>query len=320
MVDFFFILSGFVITHNYKGKINNFREGFNFMVLRFFRLYPLHFVTLIFFVFAIGGVHLFLNHPIQSFISDYWFSFFCNIFLVHSLGLLPDNLFFNTPSWSISVEFYAYLIFGLVTIFGKRTIIINFLLLALSLSLLLVYSPSLNESVNTFGFLRCLLGFNIGCLLYSLPFEKFKINYSIFFIILIFFLFFIFKSPYTYFDYLVYIPCALIIIGSIVSRNKIYNKIIKHPALVITGTYSYSVYMVHEPIMYSIKLVLAYFKTPLALRGNAYIYDVGNLNSIILILVYLFLIFLASYLSFKFIEEPFRLRGRKYVKNLNSVK
>lgn len=46
-VDFFFILSGFVLTHAYKNKKHiNFKD---FLKARFFRIYPLHLVM--FFVF-----------------------------------------------------------------------------------------------------------------------------------------------------------------------------------------------------------------------------------------------------------------------------
>src|SRR5258708_13911776 len=47
------------------------------------------------------------------------YSFFLNVFLLHSLGFV-DYLSWNAPSWSISVEFYTYLIFGLVLVLAQR--------------------------------------------------------------------------------------------------------------------------------------------------------------------------------------------------------
>ena len=44
-VDFFFVLSGFVITHAYGPKIANLDDAFHFISRRFFRIYPLHFCT-----------------------------------------------------------------------------------------------------------------------------------------------------------------------------------------------------------------------------------------------------------------------------------
>lgn len=50
MVDFFFVLSGFVICYNYGQKIYNGKDVVRFMFLRFGRLYPLHLFYLIIFL------------------------------------------------------------------------------------------------------------------------------------------------------------------------------------------------------------------------------------------------------------------------------
>ena len=44
---------------------------------------------------------------------------FANLFLVHAWGVL-DNLTFNTPSWTISAEWFAYLCFPLIAAFSRR--------------------------------------------------------------------------------------------------------------------------------------------------------------------------------------------------------
>ena len=48
-VDFFFVLSGFVIALNYQYKIKNFQSLFAFQAKRFIRLYPLHLILLFMF-------------------------------------------------------------------------------------------------------------------------------------------------------------------------------------------------------------------------------------------------------------------------------
>ncbi|MEQ1649115.1 MAG: acyltransferase family protein, partial [Hyphomicrobiaceae bacterium] len=45
-VDFFFLLSGFIIAANYKSNINSGGDLKNFMLLRLGRLWPLHIVML----------------------------------------------------------------------------------------------------------------------------------------------------------------------------------------------------------------------------------------------------------------------------------
>jgi peptidoglycan/LPS O-acetylase OafA/YrhL len=42
MVDFFFVLSGFVICHSYRSHLDTVAEGVRFIWLRVGRLYPLH--------------------------------------------------------------------------------------------------------------------------------------------------------------------------------------------------------------------------------------------------------------------------------------
>src|SRR6266496_1761059 len=50
MVDFFFVLSGFVIAHSYGGKLRSFTENVRFLFLRIGRLYPLHLAFLLVFL------------------------------------------------------------------------------------------------------------------------------------------------------------------------------------------------------------------------------------------------------------------------------
>ena len=46
LVDFFFVLSGFVIVHAYGGKVSDAPSALTFLVRRFGRLWPLHVFTL----------------------------------------------------------------------------------------------------------------------------------------------------------------------------------------------------------------------------------------------------------------------------------
>ena len=79
-VQFFFILSGFIFYNFYLNKIsNNQINFFNFFVLRFSRLYPLHLLTLILMiVIASTKIIVFTNMDI--------FHFLLNIFFNSSLG------------------------------------------------------------------------------------------------------------------------------------------------------------------------------------------------------------------------------------------
>jgi peptidoglycan/LPS O-acetylase OafA/YrhL len=105
-VTFFFVLSGFVITHNYaehfRGGVH--RQGlWSYAVARFSRVYPLYLLALVAVTLPMGWAELSR--------ADWW---------LHALALQawhPDGavaLAYNGPGWSISVEAFLYACFPLV--------------------------------------------------------------------------------------------------------------------------------------------------------------------------------------------------------------
>lgn len=147
-VEFFFVLSGFVLTHGYGFKDNlNFNR---FMKARFFRLYPLHFFMFVVFVvlecgkllaYKYGGM-VFNNEPFTN--SFAISEMIPNLLLIQSWTPFTDHLTFNYPSWSISIEFYMYaLLFISIVIFKGNRItswlvisIISFILIILKSEML----------------------------------------------------------------------------------------------------------------------------------------------------------------------------------------
>ncbi len=108
-VDFFFVLSGFVIMHTYGGRMGDLADFGRFIQKRLARVYPLHLLTLL--AYAGLGVLLFaagyrFNQPEYLDPS----AFLPNVLLVHAWGT-TGHMSFNTPSWSISAEFLVYLAF-----------------------------------------------------------------------------------------------------------------------------------------------------------------------------------------------------------------
>jgi peptidoglycan/LPS O-acetylase OafA/YrhL len=123
-VEFFFVLSGFVLAHGY-----GYRETVDFRAFvrsRFFRLYPMHLVMLLVFVlFEFGkllvadGFGIGFNNP--AFSGDYApGEILPNLFLLHAWTPWSNPLSFNTPSWSISIEFYTYLVFFVTIACARR--------------------------------------------------------------------------------------------------------------------------------------------------------------------------------------------------------
>ncbi len=116
-VDFFFVLSGFVVSHAYADRLRNVTDLEGFVIQRFGRLWPLHVFVLALFIFVellkavllVLGVPGFDRAPFSGDRTPE--TIIANLFLVHSLGIHGD-LSWNRPSWSISVEFFVYLIFA----------------------------------------------------------------------------------------------------------------------------------------------------------------------------------------------------------------
>jgi len=179
MVDLFFIMSGFIIYHVYHESfisgisVSRFRQ---FIVARFARVYPLHFVTLL--LIIVITVPMFGWDPL----FDDPRAIPTNLLLIHSFGI-HKSFNWNVPSWSISAEWWAYMVFPLLAVFIYRKGRIALTLLALFalmsyLSIMYwlprvnIFEPTLPHRQNldvTFdwGFLRGLAGFICGILIYK---------------------------------------------------------------------------------------------------------------------------------------------------------
>ena len=124
MVDLFFVISGFVIALNYSDKIIDRQSLIAFQKRRFWRLYPLHFATLMVFIGfeLIRFLAAMFAPSIQAsraFENSDPFHLLLHTLLLHGVG--TEKLTFNYPSWSISSEFIIYFIFGLLLLIAKNS-------------------------------------------------------------------------------------------------------------------------------------------------------------------------------------------------------
>ena len=89
-----------------------------------------------------------------------------NLLLLHGLGAFP-LLTWNGPSWSISCEFWTYILFGAVVLaVGRSMAIFGALALAAGAALLMLDPPTMNVTYD-YGLLRCLYGFFVGAVVYA---------------------------------------------------------------------------------------------------------------------------------------------------------
>ncbi|OCW56079.1 hypothetical protein AWJ14_12775 [Hoeflea olei] len=113
LLDMFFIMSGFLIFEHYGGMKNTGENYLGFLVKRLSRLYPLHLITLSVFVAFALMVHLGLVQS-QGAETRYALSALpANLLLIQGWGV-DTELTFNYVSWSLSGEWFAYLIFPVV--------------------------------------------------------------------------------------------------------------------------------------------------------------------------------------------------------------
>ncbi|MGY3421254.1 MULTISPECIES: acyltransferase [unclassified Bradyrhizobium] len=136
-VDFFFILSGFILAHsNFDAWGRGEFEFRPFIVKRFARLYPVHFVTLCFFV-IIGLIVSITGREVDH-AGRYDFAWLIpQVLMVHGWTWI-DHGTFNYPSWSISAEWFAYLLFPAIAALVFRKSVSSRVLLGFSIALMIV--------------------------------------------------------------------------------------------------------------------------------------------------------------------------------------
>ena len=105
-VTFFFILSGFILTHNYLHKPIPFGH---FIQNRWARLWPAHMLWLAALLLLVpSGWWNYDGHGLLN----QWVILPVNIFMLHSFVPVQEYFFsWNNVSWSISTEFFLYLVF-----------------------------------------------------------------------------------------------------------------------------------------------------------------------------------------------------------------
>ena len=121
-VEFFFTLSGFILTHVYAARVRELwtKKGyFGFLKSRMLRLYPLHLFLLLVLVLLVIGTRIAAHYGGYLSIYDRAYhpmidakGFVLSLFLVQGWNTLP-YLTWNGVAWFVSVEFALCLLFPL---------------------------------------------------------------------------------------------------------------------------------------------------------------------------------------------------------------
>jgi len=317
-VDFFFVLSGFVICYSYQ-QINNITELKLFLTKRIRRLYPLHLLMLLIFL-AIEGIKLGLvNHiKINNFLDNSTTTFFSSLFLINSIKLPHvHDVSWNLVSWSISAEVISYIIFAFSCLLSTRSKgniskpIVYTVIAAVAGILLCVITGSFKlDYTYDYGFLRGMIGFFSGaCCLYCFKYlhERFsEFRQSLFSFMEIGVLLLIGAAivsgsvlkPYGFFYEIVFFISIMVFSFE---KGLVSRSIIKIDLLKKLGKYSYSIYMVHTLF---ISLFNVIFIRLLKLPESAYAY---------LFILNFIAIYYAARWTYQHIEMRFQYQSKKTV-------
>jgi peptidoglycan/LPS O-acetylase OafA/YrhL len=177
-VDLFFMLSGFVLTHVYWRVFTEPVRGSygRFLLARVARLYPLHLFVLSLFIatalasrmveYATTGAYETVAIEGARSLT----ALVANLFMLQ--GLKASELSWNYPSWSISIEFIAYLGFPLALPWiwhARRStkIVLALVLVAVLAGLADLTHDDFDQWDGPLALLRCMPEFLIGSLLYT---------------------------------------------------------------------------------------------------------------------------------------------------------
>lgn len=328
-VDFFFVLSGFVVCHAYRDRLGTPRRVGGFVLRRFGRLWPLHAAILLAMMLAVMAINLGGHHPDRFTVQTAEGGYSLLALGLHA-GLLTSMGFYgnawNSPAWSIGAELYTYLLFAAVIVLaGRRLLGASLALVAAASLALLVFAPAYMNSTADFGLVRCVAGFFAGVAAYHahaawrekrLPVPTLaEIG-----IIAIAGLFMVVagNGPDEVHAVSLLAPAVFALAILVFAREAgAVSKLLRAGPLRALGAWSYSIYMVHMPVL----LLLGYglwlygdlsgasLETRTLVEGHAkQLYDLGTTGAAALLVVFLGAVVALAAWTYARIEAPARDR------------
>ncbi|WP_048786063.1 acyltransferase family protein [Pantoea vagans] len=253
-VDGFFILSGFVLSWVYAGRIESGSIGIaRFFLHRFARLYPLHLLTLLVSIYTYST--FFSEYPFPNPIE----TAVHNFLMLQGMGL-SQTWSWNDPAWSISVELFASLaafpfilrcksnatLMAIACVgYGMVTARHHHLMAASDLHIMFFSS----------GLIKCVAGMSVGVMIKNLVSETTGSRVpdakqsALQIAVLGMVSYFLFTTnDVKSYDLLALTGIAYIIYSSCVYDN-FFARFVSSKVMVYLGKISFSIYLVHEPIM-----------------------------------------------------------------------
>lgn len=258
-VDFFFVLSGFVLSYAYaRSQYLRVPSYFSeYMVSRLSRIYPMHLLAIILIALFEGyrrycdcSIAVGMAEPFTAAMHPKYL--LTNLSLTHAWGLHKTPTW-NGPSWSISAELACYLLFPFLFAgrrFSVRTAIAVLVFLGVIIPVLLVQKYGRMNMTADLGVVRALCGFGVGCILQqnrtvlsawmrknaAPTFWQTLALTGLIFVML----------PQTNDAPIVLASAFLVLALSL--EGGVWVKLLERPRVHHLGVVSYSVYMIHMPV------------------------------------------------------------------------
>lgn len=313
LVEFFFVLSGFVLAHRYHQRPIDSAGFGDFMISRSCRILPLHLATLMMMTLLVYCRPLlydsvtFEQLPALFWSDELREQWLYNAFLLQ--GWLPDaNLFsFNGPAWSISVEYYIYIVFGLVVLATQRYSHYAFVLMVLLCTLATAgLAPPIANSPG----LRGLLCFFMGAASYALHLRlrQHTLGWgwmTALEVACLAVLYLMITLPYQNKSYWATwgFTAAILIFAD--QRGQISAWLQQRPFLKL-GEWSFSIYLVHFILIYGLNTLLLHYQPDWLMQvGKVRYIHTGSiwLNQLLLFSL-LALVLICARWTFNWIERP----------------
>jgi len=287
-VDFFFILSGFVLASSIT-RIKNITDARNFLLSRFIRIFPMVLGVIIF--TSIYDLLVIVKHEILSQPSSspiiLSFPTLLISFLMLQIFYKPAILV-DFPVWSLSAEWMVNITVGLTQAFTPKR---RFLFLILGAALIIASGQFESELVNQLG--RALWGFSIGLIAFSLLARLSKFRKSLVLISLLLVPVYFLTPKFGWYQcfFSVWPFAAFIVNLSQLNPSRQITKIFS-----MMGKYSYGFYLWHFPMISLSRIILNHLN----------IVHISNAGFIPEITLTTILTIIATKITLAFIEEPIR--------------
>jgi peptidoglycan/LPS O-acetylase OafA/YrhL len=255
-VDLFFILSGYILAYTYPDAAKGYYR--QFLLKRLARIYPVHLVTFLL-TFTIYTIALRYNIHLAAGGSGSVYEFFRHLTLTQAWFNYRSGLW-NGASWSLSAEWFVYLLFPVLfmqALKPRRPLLAFILLLVFYVFVSETFAHTNSAFMFKTAIPRVTICFTIGILAWRLRnvWSARVFGYIADAVTLL--------LPATalvlalmglWAWYLV--PLMALWVWSLGSGKGYTGKALSHPVMVWLGTISYSLYLVHGPMVELYKFFL----------------------------------------------------------------